>query len=146
MKIPFATLGITPLTDAKIGLDVQIGDDDNGGAIEAKLAWFATDDNSWQNPSLLGVAKLGDNTISSNTETLNPSVIILPNPATNRITISNIAPNSTLTISTIDGRLILQNLRVNTVADVDVALWERGVYICLIKNETGLFSKKVILN
>lgn len=146
MRIPFATLGITPLINAKIGLDLQIGDDDNGGAIDAKLAWFATDDNSWQNPSLLGVAKLGDNTISSNTETLNPSVIISPNPATNKITISNIAPNSTLTISTIDGKLILQELSVNGVAEVDVTLWKRGIYICMIKNEKGLFSKKIILN
>ncbi len=58
VKIPFSVLGITVTTmSQKIGLDIMVIDNDNG-KWEGKLAWFNTQDNSWQNPSRFGLATL----------------------------------------------------------------------------------------
>jgi hypothetical protein len=57
-RIPWSTLGVTPVLGNFIGTDVQVDDDDDGTTRDGKKAWFATDDNSWQNPSLFGTGKL----------------------------------------------------------------------------------------
>ena len=57
VKIPFATLGVTPDAFKTMGIDVQVGDDDGAGA-NKKIAWYATEDRTYQNPSLMGTAQL----------------------------------------------------------------------------------------
>ncbi len=52
-----ASLGIVPNAETSIGLDVHLNDDDGSGR-ESKLAWFATADSSWNDPSLFGEANL----------------------------------------------------------------------------------------
>lgn len=49
--IPWATLGVFPVSGDAIGFDVQIADDDDGGVRDGKLAWYATSEISYQNPS-----------------------------------------------------------------------------------------------
>jgi hypothetical protein len=58
IRVPWSTLGVTPAGDGLIGTDVQVNDDDDGGSRDSKKAWFATNDNSWQDPSLFGTAVL----------------------------------------------------------------------------------------
>ncbi len=58
VKIPWSTLTVTPAQNNQIGIDVQVNDDDNGGARDGKMAWFGTNDNTWSNPSLMGTAQL----------------------------------------------------------------------------------------
>ncbi len=58
IKFPWTTLGLYPTNGARIGLDVMLNDDDNGGARERKLAWHGATDQAYLNPSLFGVAKL----------------------------------------------------------------------------------------
>ncbi|MBC8876496.1 MAG: cadherin domain-containing protein [Planctomycetes bacterium] len=49
--IPWATLGVFPESGDAIGMDVQIADDDDGGARDGKLAWYATSEIAYQNPT-----------------------------------------------------------------------------------------------
>lgn len=58
IKFPWATLGVEPSAGAKIGLDVHVNDDDDGGERDTKLTWRGKEDNAWQNPSILGTAEL----------------------------------------------------------------------------------------
>ena len=59
VKLPWSTLGqSTVAVNALLGLDVQINDDDDGGARDGKKAWFNTTDTSWQNPSTFATARL----------------------------------------------------------------------------------------
>ena len=58
VAIPLASLGINSAANTQFGLDVQLNEDDDGGARDQKLAWNATVDDAWQNPSLFGTAKL----------------------------------------------------------------------------------------
>jgi chitodextrinase len=85
LKIPFSTLGITPVSLNKLGIDVQLGDDDDGGSADGKLAWYSLDDNSWASPSLFGVASLGQK-----------SDVIAPSVATALVTTAITATSFTL--------------------------------------------------
>jgi tetratricopeptide (TPR) repeat protein len=57
-KLPWATLGTTPAVGKKIGLDVHVNDDDDGGDRDTKIMWFGTHDIAWQQPSAFGTAEL----------------------------------------------------------------------------------------
>ena len=59
--VPWSTIGITPetlLAGYLIGIDMQVGDDDNGSGRDGKKSWFCPDDNAWNNPSLFGTGML----------------------------------------------------------------------------------------
>jgi len=59
ISVNLASIGLRP--EERFGLDVQINEDDDGGARDAKWAWFspANQDESWKSPSLFGTAALG---------------------------------------------------------------------------------------
>ena len=58
IKFPWSTLGVEPSAGKKIGLDVHVNDDDDGGDRDSKLTWRGKEDNAWQNPSAFGTAEL----------------------------------------------------------------------------------------
>ncbi|MBD0256421.1 MAG: Ig-like domain-containing protein, partial [Cytophagales bacterium] len=58
IKIPFANLGVAAEAYKFIGIDVQIGDDDNGGSEDTRMGWFSPINNVHQNPSLMALAQL----------------------------------------------------------------------------------------
>lgn len=58
VKFPWSTLGAKPSAGAKIGIDVHVNDDDDGGDRDSKITWHDTQDNAWQNPQAFGNAEL----------------------------------------------------------------------------------------
>ncbi|MCJ7778739.1 MAG: LamG domain-containing protein, partial [Sedimentisphaerales bacterium] len=58
IAFPWSTLGTTPSAGAKIGLDIHVSDDDDGGERDTKLTWQDKLDNAWQNPQVFGTAEL----------------------------------------------------------------------------------------
>jgi hypothetical protein len=69
IAIPWSTLGgSTPSIGDLLGFDVHLIDDDDGGDREAKLAWYATVDDSWKDPSVFGTAKLKAELVTEHTE------------------------------------------------------------------------------
>jgi len=58
MKFPWSTLGAKPSAGAKIGLDVQVNDNQGHGHREAKIAWHDQHDEAWQTPRVFGNAEL----------------------------------------------------------------------------------------
>jgi len=61
-KLPWSSMGVAPGTGSQFGLDVHLCDDDNGGTREAKKAWWATNDNSWQWPYMFASILLSGTT------------------------------------------------------------------------------------
>jgi hypothetical protein len=59
LKFPWSTLGITPRPGRRIGLDVHVNDDDDGGDRDTKLMWHTENDIAWQQPKALGTIALG---------------------------------------------------------------------------------------
>ncbi|MBN2180742.1 MAG: tetratricopeptide repeat protein [Sedimentisphaerales bacterium] len=58
VKIPWAAIGTKSPKEAKIGLDVHVNDDDDGGERETKLTWSDKQDDAWQNPRVFGIAEV----------------------------------------------------------------------------------------
>jgi len=58
IKFPWSSLGTKPAAGVKIGLDVHVNDDDDGGERDTKLTWRDKHDNAWQNPNVFGTAEL----------------------------------------------------------------------------------------
>jgi tetratricopeptide (TPR) repeat protein len=58
IKFPWSTLGTKPSAGKKIGLDIHVNDDDDGGDRDSKLTWRGKEDNAWQTPSAFGTAEL----------------------------------------------------------------------------------------
>jgi chitodextrinase len=58
VKIPFASLGVTAEEYKFMGIDVQIGDDDDGGKEDTRLGWHSAINAVYSNPSLMAVVQL----------------------------------------------------------------------------------------
>ena len=58
--LPWSATRIERASGTFVGLDVHVIDDDDGGAREAKLAWFAEIDQSYKNAALFGTVVLGE--------------------------------------------------------------------------------------
>lgn len=56
--LPLNQIGISPTAGYTFGLDVHVHDDDDGGTREHKLAWNSLIDQTYLNPSLMGIAYL----------------------------------------------------------------------------------------
>ncbi|WP_020528655.1 sugar-binding protein [Flexithrix dorotheae] len=55
----WSDMGLTPNTGHYLGIEVMAADNDTqGGNREGKIAWWGTQDNAWENPSLFGTAYL----------------------------------------------------------------------------------------
>jgi hypothetical protein len=53
LSIPWSVMNVRPRPGHRIGLDIHVNDDDNGGGREGKLAWRGTDE-AYRDPSVLG--------------------------------------------------------------------------------------------
>ena len=54
VSIPWTTIGVTPTIGNKIGLDVEVDDDDNGGTRDTQMSAYATTSDAWSKPSVFG--------------------------------------------------------------------------------------------
>lgn len=54
-KIPWAMLGVDADVRHRVGIEVQVNDDDDGGEREQKISWLAREDNAMNDPRLFGV-------------------------------------------------------------------------------------------
>lgn len=60
MRAPLTEYGFNSsnYANVEIGIEVQFNDDDDGGDRDSKVAWFATQDNVFNNPSNMGGARI----------------------------------------------------------------------------------------
>ncbi|MEZ5536127.1 MAG: sugar-binding protein [Thiolinea sp.] len=54
-RIPWAMLGVQADVRHRVGIEVQVNDDDDGGEREQKISWLAQEDNAMNDPRLFGV-------------------------------------------------------------------------------------------
>lgn len=54
-KIPWKMLGVTIGVKSRVGIEVQVNDDDDGGKREQKISWLAREDKAMTDPRLFGV-------------------------------------------------------------------------------------------
>ena len=73
VKIPFLALGVTAEEYKLMGIEVQIGDDDDGGSEDTRMAWHSTTGNMHVNPSLMAVVQLKGSGANDTTPPSNPT-------------------------------------------------------------------------
>lgn len=54
-KIPWKMLGVNIGIKSRVGIEVEVNDDDDGGARDKKISWLAREDNAMNDPRLFGV-------------------------------------------------------------------------------------------
>ena len=81
VKIPLATVGITPTVSALIGIDIAVDDNDGTGR-ESKIAYNTTSNDIWFNPSYMGTGRLVEAVARKGVEQAGSESIIYPNPGT----------------------------------------------------------------
>lgn len=80
-RIPWANLQASPALNQLLGLEFEVNDDDNGSTRDGKLAWSATADNAWENPSAFGTAILTNEVVTSLvSQELEMHTALYPNP------------------------------------------------------------------
>ncbi len=60
LAVPWSVQGVDPSFGHRMGSDVHVTEDHDGGDRDAKKAWFATHDTSWENPQTFAVVRLGE--------------------------------------------------------------------------------------
>ncbi|HMT94817.1 sugar-binding protein [uncultured Thiothrix sp.] len=58
LAVDWDSIQISPRPGHRIGLELQVNDDDNGGMRDGKLGWFSRVEEVWRDPSLMGEAVL----------------------------------------------------------------------------------------
>jgi hypothetical protein len=54
-RIPWSTFNMQPKVSNRVGVELEINDDDDGGKRDKKIAWHATQNNAENDPSLWAV-------------------------------------------------------------------------------------------
>jgi fibronectin type 3 domain-containing protein len=67
MELPWTTLGTTPVLNQQYGFDVMIDTASAQGTLLGKLGWWATVNDTWNNPSLMGPLVLTQPTTTAQT-------------------------------------------------------------------------------
>ncbi|WP_196886406.1 T9SS type A sorting domain-containing protein [Aureivirga sp. CE67] len=84
----------------------------------------------------------------SNENQLTQNISIYPNPAKDKITISNQDEsfNSSISIYDQNGRIVkyLKNIKLQENLDVDISNLENGIYFVKINTEKGAYTEKII--
>jgi hypothetical protein len=63
--IPWAAVGVRPLAGYRLGIEVQVNDDDDGYDSDAALAWNQQSYIAWEDPSSFGVADVSEQPVGA---------------------------------------------------------------------------------
>ena len=136
--IPWSALGIDPSAGTFIGLDVHGIDDDAGeSGNDGKLAWFATIDESFKNPSLFGTALLGE-IISTGLRPglqLGDWLSVSPNPTSGNLRYNfGSFRTATLQVHDFHGRLLDTRAVNGNGGELELSQLSNGVYLLTVSD------------
>jgi hypothetical protein len=75
----------------------------------------------------------------------NEKIILFPNPATESFSIEGVERNSALTLTDINGKLLLEQ-KIQGVTVVSVDKLPKGVYFVKLINSKGIIERKILKN
>lgn len=87
VSIPWSTIGVTPSSDKILGMDFHVNDSDVN-LRDGKVTWFATEDISYNDPSVFGISRLEADVITSTFDEREESFQMFPNPFTQELQIA----------------------------------------------------------
>ena len=142
IRLPWASVGFTPAEGKYFGLDVHVTDDDNVSSRDAKHAWFATADESEENPSTFGIVRLGE---AAPTAVFNSVVAetlqVVPNPTSGMVRLEMPATPETVTVTDLRGRVVVSDKAVRML---DLSELAAGTYIITAVIDGGIWRGTVV--
>ena len=147
--IPWSALDINPTSGTFIGLDVHGIDDDAGeGGNDGKLAWFATIDESFKNPSLFGTALLGD-IISTGLRPalqLGDWLSVSPNPTSGNLRYNfGSFRTATLQVHDFHGRLLESRTVNGSSGELELSQLPNGVYLLTVTDGREYARQRIVV-
>lgn len=141
-RIPWSTLQGTPVIDKKIGLDVHVNDDDDGGERDGKISWASASDDAWQNPSLIGVGNLGGAVDPVGLEDLLlAGMKVYPNPFTSTLTLEGVQDNLAYSIVDLNGKTIQTGVTTGIIhSEIPAGLYN----LVLVSNAGKQYHLKLV--
>lgn len=126
-SVPWTLIGVTPFDKKMIGLDFHVNDSDLA-LRDGKITWFATQDNSYSDPSTFGLGRLESLVVTSVIGADKNTVALSPNPAKNTIRISGVSDKFAYSIMDYSGKEILSgisdvNVNIENLSPGFYAIW-----------------------
>lgn len=72
-------------------------------------------------------------------------LVMYPNPANTSVTIAEIAQNSTVTITDINGRVMHSTIANDSTVNIMLENWAKGVYLVNVMNNNTITTKKLVV-
>jgi hypothetical protein len=142
VKIPWSTVGVSPSSGKLLGMDFHINDSD-AALRDGKLAWFATADNSYSDPSTFGLARLENTVITDIDDVYTTTAIsIYPNPAKDVLNIKGIEGEFDFQIFDQIGQNIMSGISEDVIR---LENFEKGLYFLNINNQPKASAIKIII-
>lgn len=71
---------------------------------------------------------------------------VFPNPATNSVVLNNIPENTEVTVLSVEGKIVYKIEKANAnLLTIDVSNYRKGLYLVLLKSNTGSILKKLVV-
>ena len=147
--IPWTALSISPNAGTFIGLDVHGIDDDRGeGGNDGKLAWFATIDESFKNPSLFGTVLLGNLPTSiRGLPEAGDWLSVNPNPTSGVLRYQfDGFRNGTLRLHDFQGRLLQSQTVRASAGELQLGNLPNGVYLLTVSDGKEWARQRIVIH
>lgn len=133
-SIPWSLIGVTPTDKKNIGIDFHVNDSDQA-LRDGKIAWFATQDNSYSDPSTFGLGRLESILSTSNNDEDERihKIALFPNPCKSVLYVRGISDGFSYSLMDYSGRE-LQSGKYDSAIEIDRLL--PGMYGIWIQTET----------
>jgi hypothetical protein len=126
----------------KLGFEVHVNDDDDGGDRDANIGWFYTTDRAWTDPSTLGDMKMMEE-ISESVRSFNSDLTfrMYPNPATDKIQLISNTGISHIQVINMTGQTV-KNIRVGNerLVTLDVNELSSGMYMITVRDRNDHYG------
>ncbi|MDP2194219.1 MAG: T9SS type A sorting domain-containing protein, partial [Alphaproteobacteria bacterium] len=114
---------------------------------------FFTDANTGyivgENGTILKTTNGGGSVSAARTQTIESTITIYPNPATNKISIAtnnNLQGETTICIFNMNGALLQQKIfQSQNLIELDVSTLPKGFYLVKIQSNKGIETKKLVV-
>lgn len=156
--IPWTLLGVTPQAGLKIGLEVEIDDNDFGLVRNNQYRWFTTGEDAYTNPSGWGTIQLGEKGMASvQKDSVKKSklaqndpkatITLYPNPATDYVNVVLSGKYEDLTIIEVYnllGQKIFSQECLNGSATINTSILNKGIYLIRVGGANSQNNKLII--
>jgi hypothetical protein len=135
--------GVThPEFGQKLGFEVHVNDDDDGGDRDSNIGWFYPLDQAWTDPSTLGDMKMMEEIYESVQEAAASFRFrIQPNPASDELQLISNTVISQVEVFNMTGQCVKKvHASNNRVVNLDIADLPSSVYLISVRDLSGDFN------